>query len=106
MSWQLYAYWLDRRADSGVNEAQVADLELGRGGGDLPGVLGLKAFDPSPRSLLEAGTKVPRSKVESALWEYCGKYLAGEDVLWELHFLTTILRKWKRSEKSILFLMQ
>jgi hypothetical protein len=105
MSWQLYAHWLDRKAKQGVDENPIADLDLGRGAGALPELLGLKVPDASAKSLLDAGTKVGKAKVEETLRECCKRYLEGEDILGELQFLATILMRWKRSEKSIFFLM-
>ena len=105
MSWQLYAHWLDRKAEQGVDENPIADLDLGRGAGALPEILGLKLPDSNARSLLDAGTTVAKAKVEEAFRECCKRYLEGEDVLWEVQFLATILMRWKRSEKSVFFLM-
>ena len=69
MGWQMHAYWLDRKAKQLNNDQQVASVDLGRGGGELPELLGLKEFDPDAESLEEAGTKVPKAKVEAAFKE-------------------------------------
>src|SRR5262249_1922679 len=105
MSWQLYAHWLDKKAAGGVSETQIAQLDLGRGACPLPELLELKLPDPNPRLALEAGTKVSKAKVESALRECCKRYLAGDDLIWEIQFLATLLMKWKAPQKSIFMLM-
>jgi hypothetical protein len=105
MSWQLHAHWFDKKAHGGVGETPVAELDLGRGGGLLPELLELKAPGPNPRLAVEAGTKVSKAKVENALCECCKRYLAGEDLIWELHFLSTLLKNWKASQNSIFILM-
>ena len=100
MSWQMSAHWRDKSSPMGISE-RIADLDLGRGGGHLPDLLGLPPFDPDAETIEGIGGKVSRQKIESVLRHCCEKHLAGESQLYEMHFFLTILLGWKRGEKSV-----